>query len=183
MRIEKNGTTEIPSYAFEKEQDKLSVLILSGKSIKYLGNNAFTGLKSLIYLDLSQTSIDFIPENAFEFNEESKEELTIDLRSNKYLNNSGFALNSLTRLKRPTRIILSSDNSYQVENFPYLDKNIFLPFLHSNYLNRIQFNSGSINCRDCRNYWIQRDSNLVKQIIPWTCSNDNFINCKNGAIK
>ena len=26
-------------------------------------------------------------------------------------------------------------------------------------------------------------TDLVKQIIPWTCSNENFINCKDGAIK
>ena len=66
-----NLITKIPSNAFKNEQNKLLVLILRGKSIKYLGNNAFSGLKSLIYLDLSQTSIDFIPEKAFEFNEES----------------------------------------------------------------------------------------------------------------
>ena len=175
--------TEIPANAFKNKQDELKVLDLRGESFYILKNNAFSRLRNLIYLDLSKTSIDFIPENAFEFNETSKQELTIDLRFNEYLNNSGFAMNSITKLKRPTKIkLVNGSSTTQFENFPYLNKTIFLPFLTSNYLNTIELSTRSIDCGDCRNLWIQRNSSLTKQIIPWTCSNDNFNHCTNGAI-
>ena len=59
-----NQITEIPSNAFQDivcEQDQLNYLLLSGESFGKLGNNAFSHLKNLINLDMSQTSIDFIP--------------------------------------------------------------------------------------------------------------------------
>ena len=173
-----NNITEIPSNAFQDivgEQDQLKHLLLSGESFGKLGNNAFSQLKNLTYPDMSQTSIYFIPENAFEFNEDSEQQLTIDLTYNRFLDNSGFSMNSLTRFRRPTKI-------YLPENFRYLDKDIFLPFLTSNNLNRIQLSVNSIDCWDCRNQWIQNDSNLVTQISPWTCSNDISVTCKNVTI-
>ena len=145
-----NNITEIPSNVFQNivgKQDQLETLILSDfchsrpSSLRNLGNNAFSQLKSLKTFIISYSLIDFIPENAFEFNEVSETRLTIDLIGNQYLNNSGFSELSLTKLKRPTTIILSSTI------FSYLDQKIFQPFLRSNVKNLILL-YGTLNCKD-----------------------------------
>ena len=104
-----NNITEIPSNAFKNivgEQDELKILFLQGKSIHNLRNNAFSSLKSLEFLDISYTSIDFIPEIAFEFNEESEQQLIISLFANRYLKSSELSEYSFTNLRRLTLINL-----------------------------------------------------------------------------
>ena len=76
-----HNITEIPSNAFRNKQDYLETLVLSSNSFKKLGNNAFSVLKSLKYLDIIGTSIDFIPENAFEFYEKSNDFLHLGLKT------------------------------------------------------------------------------------------------------
>ena len=168
-----NNVSEIPSNAFHNEQDQLKVLLLIGKSIKKLGNNAFSLLKGLTSLTLESTSIDFIPENAFEFNEVSNESLTIERTHNKHLNITGFSMHSLTKLKRPTYISIDIPNN---SSFQYLDQKIFEPFLLSNDNNAIQIWTGSIDCNDCRNYWMKKNPTLLKRLIKINCSNHNPLN-------
>ena len=112
-----------------------------GRSIKKLGNNAFSVL-NLKYLAITETSIDFIPENAFEFNNGSDMWLQIDLKENFLLYNTGFAVNSLTRFNRRTTIVLS-DNRIPLKG--YLDEKIFLPFLLSNTKNKIELTLNLLN--------------------------------------
>ena len=103
-----NNITKIPSNAFQNivgKQDQLETLVLGDGSLRKLGNNAFSQLKNLTNLYITDTSIDFIPEYAFEFNEVSDKRLIIHLYGNKFLNSSGFAENSLTKLKRPPQLI------------------------------------------------------------------------------
>ena len=42
-----NNITEIPANAFKNKQDHLKNLLINGESIKNLGNNSFSGLKSV----------------------------------------------------------------------------------------------------------------------------------------
>lgn len=146
---------------------------------------AFSRLNNLKWLTITNTLVHFIPENAFDFNEESEQQLTIRLYGNKYLNNSGFSENSLTRLKRPTTINL--DSGYK-PSFVYLDQRIFEPFLLSNAKNIIKLYELSLDCNDCKNYWLQQHPNLHGQVLNSRCSNGNplddptnFIGCKDGA--
>ena len=173
-----NGITEIPSNAFKNKQDNLKILYIFGQSIKKLGNNAFSVLKNLSVLSLVSTSIDFIPENAFEFNEESNQSLTLYLLNNKFLNSSGLSTNSLTKLKRPTKLEID------ILKTNYLNQKIFEPYLLTNTQNVIKIWSGFIDCQDCRNYWIKRNASFLKRLIETKCSNqkllndtDNFKNC------
>ena len=87
--------------------------------------------------------------------------------------------NSSSRLRRTTKIIFAEDVSIiQEGNFSYLNRDIFLPFFTSNDLNRVYLSKKTNDCRDCRNHWIQNDSTLVTQVVPWTCSNENIISCE-----
>ena len=154
-----NNKTEIPSNAFRNivgKQEQLNKLEFGGSSFKRLGNNAFSVL-NLEYLTITVTSIDIIPENAFEFNV-SDRRLLINLANNYLLDNTGFAVNSLTRFNRPTIIDLRN------KRFPYLDEKIFLPFLLSNTENMIELRLNSLNCIDFRNYWILTRSELINQL-------------------
>ena len=81
MQLHENNITEIPSNAFNNSQDNLNYLFLIGETFRKLGSYAFSKLKSLIHLDIIDTSIDSIPENAFEFNEESNQSLVLTLAS------------------------------------------------------------------------------------------------------
>ena len=183
ISLYKNNITEIPSNAFKdavSKQDQLIQLLFGDSSLRKLGNNAFSQLKNLSLLDLTYSWINFIPENAFEFNEDSEQHLNIDLRFNVYLNNSGFSEHSLTKLKRPTTIDIDNNN----KNYPYLDEKIFQPFLLSNAKNQMQLTDGSLDCSDCRNYWLKKDPALLKKVIFSKCSNgkvfndtENFKNC------
>ena len=65
-----------------------------------------------------------------------------------------------------------------------MDQKILSPFLRSNPKNQIDLYSGSLYCSDCRNFWLQRKPDLLKQVNNSKCSsgkdlNDtaNFINC------
>ena len=133
-------------------------------------------------LDLTYSWINFIPENAFEFNENFEQHFTIDLRFNVYLNNSGFSEHCLTKLKRPTTINIDNNNNNYY--FPYLEEKIFQSFLGTNCKNQIKLTDGSLDCSDCRNYWLKKDPALLKKVIFSKCSNgkvfndtENFKNC------
>ena len=175
-----NGVTEIPSNAFKNivgKQDKLETLFLGGGALRKLGNNAFSQLKSLTELEITSTSIEFISEYAFEFNEVSDKILYIHLQDNKLLNSSGFAEYSFTKLKRPTTIQLDNNINVNFDNhFPCLDQKIFEPFLRSNVKNKIELYYGSLDCSDCRNYWLQRKPDLLKQVLNSVCSNKKDLN-------
>ena len=178
-----NNITEIPSNAFKHKQDHMRAVTFQGSSIKKLGNNVFSNYKDLEVITIFRTLIDSIPENAFEFNEESNRTLTLYLTSNKFLNSSGFAEHSLTKFKRPCTIYL--DSSPGDTNFPYFDEKIFEPFLKLNFQNIFISWDGSLDCSDCRNYWLQKNPALLKQIHNSKCSNGkypndpaNFVNCK-----
>ena len=100
---------------------------------------------------------------------------------NKYLNRSGISEHSLEKLKRPTIVDLDPPSS---NYFSYLDQKIFQTFLMANAKNQIEMSEWSLNCNDCRNYWLKRESGFLKQLIKSKCSsgkdlNDtaNFINC------
>ena len=171
-----NNITEIPSNAFRNivgKQDHLREIDIAGASIRKLGNNVFSQLKNLENFFIMDTSIDFIPENAFEFNEEHKCQTSINLYNNRLLNISGFSQNSLSKLKRPTSIVLDSSNA---NNFPYLAEKIFQPFFLSNAKNQIEILRGALDCSDCRNYWLKKNPNLLKQIKHSKCSNGKSLN-------
>ena len=100
---------------------------------------------------------------------------------NKYINSSSFSEKFFTKLKRPTKILLTSILFRR--NFTYLDQKAFLPFLTINNENTID-NGEYLNCSDCRNHWVQSNPDLIKRVKvsvdPARC--ENFIQCKNETV-
>ena len=176
IHLYNNNITEIPSNAFSNNQDQLSYLALGGPSMSKIGDNAFSRSKNLSRLDIGYTSIDFISEKAFEFYEESNQSLVIYLVNNKYLDTSSFSENSPSNIKRKTFVYLDDSR------FKYLDEKVFYPFFKSNPKNGI---SSSVDCSDCRNFWLKMKSSMLNAKSIPQCLNEkslndpaNFIGCE-----
>ena len=178
IQIFRNNITEIPSNAFKSNQDQMFNLELNGETIKMLGNNSFSKMKSLTTLSIWNTSISNIPENAFEFIEKSNKTFVLYFGDNKYLNSSEFHEKSLTKFNRPALIYLF--------DFRYMNERVLSPFFALNDKNKVEFRYQMIDCSDCRNYWMQKNFNMLKtKIMNDRCSNGkhlndtaNFANCK-----
>ena len=54
----------------------------------------------------------------------------------------------------------------------YLDQKVFEPFLLTKAANKIQKWTGSLNCDDCRNYWMKKNPSLFKKFVNPQCSNE-----------
>ncbi len=183
--IRHSNLTEIPSYAFRPvngTQTKLKMIHIShSPSIKQIGNYSLYYLNNLREFSIENSSIDFIPTDAFHFEKESNDSLTIYMSENEKLNGSGFAINSLSNIKRPTIISFSLS-----KKLTFLDQKIFLPFFSTNSNNKIGFyGTQTFNCDDCRSYWILRESKYLNRTDIIKCSNgnditnnSNFKNCK-----
>jgi hypothetical protein len=183
--ISQSNLTEIPSYAFRPvngTQTKLKrVYIEHSPSIKEIGNYSLYYLNDLRYFSIQNNSIDFIPTDAFHFEKESNDSLTIYMNENEKLNGSGFAINSFSNIKRPTILNFHSSNK-----LTFLDQRIFAPFFSTNSNNQIEFGgTQTLNCDDCRSYWILRESKYINRTDITKCSNgnditnsSNFENCK-----
>lgn len=113
----------------------------------------------------------------------SNKRLEIDLDFMNILNGSGFKDSSLSYIRRPT--ILSIVGNL---GLTYLNESVFKPFLESNPENRIHiknslsFVENSIDCNDCKNYWIKKDPKFLGKIDLTHCSNGKeFMNSSNFA--
>lgn len=97
---------------------------------------AFYECDQLELIFLSNNNINNISENAFSFSKESNEKFRIYLDNNN-LDQSSFAINSLTKIKRPTEMYLCGNQ------IKYLDEKVFKAFLDANQNNTIQIDKGS----------------------------------------
>ena len=184
-----NNITKIPSNDFRSTvayQDKLTHLSILGESIKSIGSNAFSTLNSLVDLTIGYTSIDYIPENAFKFNKISEKTLNLRIQGNGKLDSSGFLNNSLINMNRPVHLHISSSN----KNIDYLDENVFSKFLTSNKHNQIDVGELLLDCRNCKNYWLKKQPNLLERVKNIHCSNkrnfndtSNFLYCPYESLK
>jgi hypothetical protein len=168
----------IPDNAFRPilgQQKNLTVIYMYGNIIKMIGNNAFQYLPSLFYLDIYSNQINYIPKNVFKFLGKSLRNFHLNLR---YLplNSSSFEYGAFSNLNRPTNLLLGS--SY----IKYLDQMVFEPFFNNNDQNTISMNS--IDCEDCRSFWLFINGKFSKQITGILCSNgkkfiqsENFSKC------
>jgi Leucine-rich repeat (LRR) protein len=177
--------SEIPSEAFRSQNvlNELTHLSLASSGIKHLGGMAFYESNNLELLDLSNNPIETIPYMAFQMKNPSNKRLEIDLDFMDILNGLGFKDSSLSYIRRPT--ILSIVGNL---GFTYLNESVFKPFLESNPENRIHiknslsFVENSIDCNDCKNYWIKKDPKFLGKIDLTHCSNGKeFMNSSNFA--
>ena len=177
-----NNFTEIPSNAFKPlsgNQEHLEQISISGMKIKKLSPYSFSGLTNLSSVNLYDTSIDFIPDNTFANEKSLNQTLNIGLYNNPYLNGSSFAINSLANIRKDISLSLSGYQLFQwPSNITYLNEKVFLPFLMAKEKTGILLNS--LNCSDCRNYWLVKNKNLSPRINNLRCSNSqNLLSASN----
>jgi Leucine-rich repeat (LRR) protein len=174
---------EIPENAFKPlngTQKNLSILNLNDNKITKIGNNAFEYLDSLTQLELDGNKLNHISENAFNFSKSSDKLLQLFLDRNS-LNSSSFEKGAFDKFNRPTYIIFSF--GHNLNNITYLDQHIFEEFMNNN--NHSKIDSITIDCKDCRSFWLFQNEKYSKQLSFLKCSNskafsdeNNFPECK-----
>jgi hypothetical protein len=188
LLINRTQISEIPSYAFRPIigiQSKLSYISLEGNKIEKIGNYSFYELKNLTFLSFTGNPVKLISMNSFDFKNFSNQTFELDFNIISTLDNSSFAINSFSNIKRRTLIHFGS-----VPNLKYFDETIFLPFFESNPENNIHLEYAgkyrtNLDCDDCRSYWLVKESKYLERFGTIYCLNgnnirnsSNFKNCK-----
>ena len=108
--------------------------------------------------------INYVSENVFNFKNPSDQLLEIHLWSN--LNEESFALNSLTKFKRPVKFY------WQFNHSNYLKEEIFKPFFDADERNMVivthdPFNDNGLYFEPDhhRNHWNQSEEKYKKRVI------------------
>jgi hypothetical protein len=171
---------EIPDNAFRPlngPQNNLYDIGLEHNQIKKFGNNAFENLHFLNGLDLDHNNVNHISKDAFSFNTTSKDTFDLYLQ-NLTLNSSSFEKGAFSNLNRPTILHFNYGYQYKSNNITYLDQNIFEEFLNYNNFNRIELYT--IDCKDCRSFWLLNNDKYKLQIDSITCSDFKPLTDKNN---
>ncbi len=161
---------EIPDNAFRPlngPQNKLYDIGLEYNKIKKFGNNAFKNLHFLNGLDLDHNSVNHIPKDAFSFNTTSKDIFDLYLQ-NLTLNSNSFEKGAFSNLNRPTFLHFNYGYQYKSNNITYLDQHIFEEFLNKNNYSKIELYT--IDCKDCRSFWLVKNDKFKPQIDSIRCS-------------
>ncbi len=164
---------EIPDNAFRPvngSQNNLKDIGLYQNKITKIGNNAFKHLNYLLSLGLEQNKLDHISENAFSFEKFNDNLFGLFLYNNS-LNSSSFESGAFDNLNRPTAIHFNFDD--KSNGIKYLDERIFQPFINNNNKNQIFLNT--IDCNDCRSFWLIKNQKYSSQITDLKCSNSKLI--------
>ncbi len=167
IQLQLHKIPAIPPNAFNNpKQTKLEAIDFNSHTrligaIKSIGNNAFSALTNLKFLNLYGLEIDHIPKHAFDFNVPSNQSLHINLGDNP-LNGSSFEMGAFLNAKRPLNLNFFSRGAIKMD---YLDGNIFLPFLKSDKRNILSFTrepSGFQFACDCLSHWLVKEKALIK---------------------
>jgi hypothetical protein len=165
-----NSITAIPDNAFQPIngiQTKLEEINFNG-IISSVGQYAFNLLPNLRKLKIL-SEINSISSHTFEFNATSTNDLEIDLSNNKLIASS-FELNSFSNSKRPLNLNLNKNN------LRYLDQSVFESFFSVDSRNKLSLLGNTLNCTDCRSYWlIDQKSSIGSRIDDTICHNQQSI--------
>jgi hypothetical protein len=169
--IVESKITEIPDNAFlplNGMQTKLTELTIINSLIKRIGKNAFQYWPNLTTLNLGVNKIDYISGKAFNFLKKSNSTLNLYLHTNK-LNSLSFHRSAFKQMRRPVAL----DMLYN-EKITYLSRPTFESFLNQNRINKILVNS--LDCNDCRSFWLIDNKYSDSQISRRECSNRALYN-------
>jgi hypothetical protein len=177
--ITSNLIEEIPDNAFRPInglQTNFYDLALYDNKINKIGNNAFTNLQYLSNLQIDANKVNHISKNAFFFNNTDQGFFLLFLFE-QLLNSSSFESGAFDNLHRPTIIYFNYGYDDKSNNITYLDQNIFETFLNKDSKNGIALNT--IECKDCRSYWLVKNPIYKSQISSLKCSTGQPISDKN----
>ena len=180
LLIFNSNITEIPSNAFKPingYQKQLKTIDINSKTVGKIGENSFRYLNSLENISLVNTSIDFIADNVFTPMIASNTRFVINFVNNSRLNEKSFSKKSFSSISRPTQLTGIKAN--------VLKEEIFFPFLTASPHNSIELSDqNQIDCNNCQNYWLRKNSQLLSKVLGIKCSNgynlmhnNNFFNC------
>jgi hypothetical protein len=178
--ITSNLIEEIPDNAFRPInglQTNFYDLALYNNKIKRIGNNALINLHNLNNLQINDNKVDHISENGLFFNNTDEDEFELFL-FDLLLNSSSFESGAFDNLHRPTIIRFNYGANDKSNNITYLDQHIFENFLNKDSRNEIELNT--IDCKDCRSYWLVKNPSYKSQISQLKCSTGNLISDKNN---
>jgi hypothetical protein len=172
-----NMIEEIPDYAFRPingPQNNLSSLYISDNNIKRIGNFAFQDLNHLIILSIESNKTINITKNIFSFQKPSNISLTLDIRDLP-LNSNSFESGAFSNLKRPATIDMrpTGKNENRTEKVTYLDQHVFEEFFTNDNRNRVIHYT--IDCKDCRSYWLIKNDKYKSQTMSMSCSDGKIL--------
>ncbi len=173
--LTQNKIEEIPDYAFKPingPENTLNLLYITDDTIKRIGNFAFQDLNHLYSLTIDSNKVNYISKNAFSFEESSDSLIDIDL-SNLPLKGDSFEIGAFGDLKRPARINLSSRDGKRIEQVTFLDQQVFEEFFIKNPRNKLILNT--VDCNDCRSYWLVKTEKYSSQTDEMRCSDDKIL--------
>jgi Leucine-rich repeat (LRR) protein len=183
LSIINTSITEIPDNAFRPLsgiQYNLFNVYIENNKLKRIGNNAFQYWPSLYHMSLSNNTLNYISENVFNFRKLSHVPILSPLRLSWYNNNfnsSSFEIGAFTKFNKPTLMLFIGPNDKN--NITYLEKHVFEPFLRDSRFgiqsNRIEMLS-TLDCNDCRNYWLLQNEDYKYKIMTLMCSNHKMLN-------
>ncbi len=178
-----NMIEEIPDYAFKPingSQNNISSLYISDNNIKRIGNFAFKDLNHLNILSIGSNNMTkkqiyvSITKNIFSFEESSDSLLTLDF-GDLSLNGNSFESGAFSNLKRPAAIDMrpTGKNVNRTEKVTYLDQHVFEEFFNKDHRNEVKLLT--IDCKDCRSYWLIKNDKYQSQTMSMRCSDGTIL--------
>lgn len=174
------NVTEIPSSAFlpiNGLQSKLGSLSFNGKgnSLAIIRKMAFYNLPNLNRIYFEYLHLIHIESWAFASHRQSSEIFFITFYDCSFNNGSAFNTGSFDGIQRP----LAIEFYYQISHFP---ESTFKSVL-DNPLNKIYIYLATIDCTDCRNYWLIRDRKDNQFAYDINCSHSNNLKLFSDQVK
>lgn len=183
LTIANTSVTEITDNAFRPLsgiQYNLTTVSINDHKLKKLCNNAFEYWPSLTDLNLANNTLNHISENAFNFQKRGNVPVVDGLRLiliKNNLNSSSFEIGAFNGLNKPTHLFFSYGPNDKT-NITYLDRHVFEPFVSDDrsgiQSNRIEMLE-TLDCDDCRNYWLVGNENYKTKAKILKCSNHKML--------
>lgn len=174
------NVSEIPENAFVPTTNHSELALVELKSFQNLTikSNAFQNLTKINTFTIYDTTIKSIEKDAFKF--PAYKIIFGDCK----LTGDSFKIGSFDGLKPKTDINGNSTSMhilFERTNINYLPEGVFKPFLESNKNNTIGLTccnnllaESLIDCSDCRNHWLIKDTNLQNQIVGGYCQDEGY---------
>ena len=169
------NVNEIPENAITINQHLFMTvqLTISSRQSLTIQNGAIHSSSSLRAI-FQSTTINKYEKDAISLNMFTAESIKLSVVFyNVSISNEAFQNGSFDGIQRPIEIIFNSTN------MNYLAESVFKPVLdNKNYLNTIQFvqdshRTSTLDCSDCKNYWLIMDKNIKKDQVKTYCKENS----------
>jgi hypothetical protein len=126
----------------------------------------------LYSLAIESNKVNHISKSAFSFEKSSNSLIEIDL-TNLPLKGDSFESGAFGDLKRPARINLNPRDEKRAEKVTFLDQHVFEEFFIKDHRNKLMLQT--VDCNDCRSYWLVKTKKYSSQIEEMRCSDGKIL--------